>query len=401
MKLAAMAGFALTAVAWAQSNPLPQAPPGRDSYRNAYRAWREADANLERDAATLGRALATRADSVAANAASYGEARREFLVKWAEQVALLASSLEEARAVDSVEASKAVSNAYPEVAGAQTVVVTRMMGVFAGDADPGIRQVGLALERERAALGALTEAIGQRQKSASGAQAAAKALEAARHKAAEPYRRIAAELQESASATERQSAAWAAYYKKLVAAATGPVGAGSAVTSSANPPANPSAAPSSGGVKPAERDPNLTTAAPAVVRPRGITPVPLSRYVGAWEFLPGGMFLGAQPETVDLTVSEQDGQCSGTLFARFKLPAGSSGSAVVRFDFSGALQNTRMQALALRTSDGAVGSIELIPGPAVNLLEINFKIEAKSETAGPNAATPRRVRQANVVLVKK
>src|SRR5260370_28355500 len=94
MKLAALAGFALTAVAWAQvqsesQRPPQPAPPGRDSYRNAYHAWREADANLERDAATLGKALAVRADRVAANAASYGEARRVFLVKWAEQVALL------------------------------------------------------------------------------------------------------------------------------------------------------------------------------------------------------------------------------------------------------------------------------------------------------------------------
>ena len=64
---------------------------------------------------------------------------------------------------------------------------------------------------------------------------------------------------------------------------------------------------------------------------------------------------------------------------------------VVRFDFLGELKNTRNQVFTLETSDGAKGSIELIPGPAFNLLEVNFQTEPK---AG-------KIRQANVVLVKK
>jgi hypothetical protein len=45
----------------------------------------------------------------------------------------------------------------------------------------------------------------------------------------------------------------------------------------------------------------------------------------------------------------------------------------------------------LVTSDGAKGTIELIPGSAFNLLEVNFQTEPK----------PGKVRQADVVLVKK
>jgi hypothetical protein len=64
---------------------------------------------------------------------------------------------------------------------------------------------------------------------------------------------------------------------------------------------------------------------------------------------------------------------------------------VVHFDFSGDFRNTRNQVFELQTSDGSKGRIELIPSTAINLLEINFLIEAK----------PGAIRQANVVLVKK
>jgi hypothetical protein len=43
------------------------------------------------------------------------------------------------------------------------------------------------------------------------------------------------------------------------------------------------------------------------------------------------------------------------------------------------------------TSDGANGTIELIPGSAFNLLEVNFTTDPR----------PGKVRQGNVVLVKK
>jgi hypothetical protein len=94
---------------------------------------------------------------------------------------------------------------------------------------------------------------------------------------------------------------------------------------------------------------------------------------------------------VDLVIHEQDGHAVGTLFARFKLPPASKDDPVLRFDFKGDFKGSRNQLFALETSDGAKGSIELIPGPAFNLLEINFLIDQK----------PGKIRQANAVLIKK
>src|SRR5512140_2706169 len=51
----------------------------RDAYRQAYQNWRQADPNLERDAAAGGAALGARADKVAAEAAKYFAARKAYL----------------------------------------------------------------------------------------------------------------------------------------------------------------------------------------------------------------------------------------------------------------------------------------------------------------------------------
>jgi hypothetical protein len=133
---------------------------------------------------------------------------------------------------------------------------------------------------------------------------------------------------------------------------------------------------------------------PAPVAPSGrsITAVPLSRYVGAWTYpVRNTLYHGAEPEFVDLVVHEENGRAAGTLYARFKLPSGSAGDPILRFDFAGSFQNARSQSFSLETSDGAKGTIELIPGPAFNLLEVNFSTDAR----------PGRVRQANFLLVKR
>lgn len=91
---------------------------------------------------------------------------------------------------------------------------------------------------------------------------------------------------------------------------------------------------------------------------------------------------------VDLEVSEENGRAEGTLAARFKV---AGGDPVVRFSFSGEFKNSRQQVFALETTDGAKGTLELIPGPAFNLLEINFQVEPK----------PGKISQANFLLVKK
>jgi hypothetical protein len=177
-------------------------------------------------------------------------------------------------------------------------------------------------------------------------------------------------LKDAAAETAREAEAWAEYYRKLGEGAQG----------DAKPITQVPA-----GVAPA----NLANPAPA---PPTVTPVPLARYVGAWTFpQANGLFHGAQPEFIDVLVYEDNGRAAGTVVARFKLPAGSTGDPVLRFDFSGNFQPTRTQVFNLVTTDGAKGTIELIPGPAFNLLEVNFQTE-------PN---PGKIRQANAVLVKK
>ncbi len=64
---------------------------------------------------------------------------------------------------------------------------------------------------------------------------------------------------------------------------------------------------------------------------------------------------------------------------------------MLRFDMTGPITSSRTQKLTLETTEGAKGTIELIPGGAFNLLEINFHIDPK---AG-------KVDQADMVLLKK
>jgi len=90
-------------------------------------------------------------------------------------------------------------------------------------------------------------------------------------------------------------------------------------------------------------------------------------------------------------VREENGRATGTLTARFKLPPGNTSDPVVQFDFEGAFQNSPTQTFAVTTNGGAKGILELIPGPAFNLLEVNFSTDEK----------PGTVRQANFLLVKK
>jgi hypothetical protein len=177
-------------------------------------------------------------------------------------------------------------------------------------------------------------------------------------------------LKSAAADSVAEGAAWAEYYRKIGEGAQGPA----TPITEAQPGAPPAV---------------LNNPVPA---PPSITPLPLARYVGAWTYPPAnGLFHGAQPEFFDVLVNEENGHATGTAFARFKLPPGSNGDPVLRFDFAGDFQPSRRQVFNLVTAEGAKGTIELIPGSAFNLLEVNFQTEAK----------PGKVRQADVVLVKK
>jgi hypothetical protein len=347
------------------------AQEGRESYQEAFRSWRQADPVLERDAAAGGAALPTRAGKVAEETAKYTAARKAFLDLQQGTMDASARSLEAVLAA--AEAPESTRNSELSVTTANSAARSSIEAI-GSDPDRGLQQLRQSIEKEQAALTILTTAIQDRQTAMATALKTTEAAEQARTKVAGHYQMLAMALQQASQETSRQGAAWTDYYRTLSDGARGVQSGGVApVTGSVT------------GVRP-------VSPAPTAPSGRSLTPVPLSRYVGAWTYpVRNTLFHGAEPEFVDLVVHEENGQATGTLYARFKLPFGSSGDPILRFDFTGSFQNARTQSFSLQTSDGAKGTIELIPGTAFNLIEVNFTTEAR----------PGKVRQANFLLVKK
>ena len=364
------------------------AQEGREAYQEAFRSWRQADPSLERDAATAGTALGVRAGKVAEVSAKYTAARKAFLDLRQGTMDASARSLEPVAAAPA-EASESTRNSQLNVATATSTAGSSIEAI-GSDPDRGLQQLRQSIEKERAALTILSTAIQDRQTAMATATKTTEAAEQARTKVADHYQSLAMALQQASQETSRQGSAWADYYRTLsdgahgvqpggAAPVTGGVVTGGAVTGGVV----------TGGVVSGARPVSPGPAAPSG---RSITPVPLSRFVGAWTYpVRNTLYYGAEPEFVDLVVHEENGKATGTLYARFKLPSGSAGDPILRFDFAGSFQNTRSQSFNLETSDGAKGTIELIPGPAFNLLEVNFSTDAK----------PGKVRQANFLLVKR
>ena len=347
------------------------AQEGRQAYQEAFRNWRQADPGLERDAATAGTALEARSQKVAQEAAKYATARKAFLDLQQGTMDASGRSLEPVAAAP--VAPELTRNAELGVATASSAASSSIQAI-GSDPDRGLQQLRQSIEQERAALTILGSAIQDRQTAIATATKTSEAVEQGRTKLADHYQSLAMALQQASQETSRQGSAWADYYRTLSDGARG---------------VQPGGAPPVSGVVTGVRPVNPAPAAPSG---RSIAPVPLSRYVGAWTYpLRNTLFQGAEPEFADLVVHEENGQAAGTLYARFKLPPGSSGDPILRFDFVGSFQNARSQSFSLETSEGAKGTIELIPGPAFNLLEVNFTTEAR----------PRKVRQANFLLVKR
>lgn len=340
---------AVVAIAWAQSP--------RDSYRTAYAQWHQADPNLERDAATgQGAAVAgfaQRAEKVARAATAYGTARASFLRNASHQdIGSLATPFQP-------ELELLPSRDLQSFVQAETKTVDANIKRFENDRDPGIVQWRQALERERVALAALGNAIEERKAATAKATAATGVIEASVKAANVQFAQCNTAIGQAANILDQETSAWAEYYTQLAKAATAPA-----------PPPTPVGVP----------------------QPQVTTGVPLIRYTGTWSFPDtNGIFSGVKPEFVDLAVHEENGQLKGAFYGRFTIPAGAKTDPVLRFDFSGPLSSARVQTLSLETSDGVKGSIDLIPGSAFNLLEINFHLEPK----------PGKLQQGDMVLLKK
>ena len=333
---------------------------GRDAYRQAFDSWRQAQANLERDAGTGGTAVVSQADRAAAAEQSFEATRAAYLKSAAQDAAQRRQILQTTGSLPSPDVAP---SSMGELVAGELQTVTRTVARFATDKDRGIQQLRQSLERERDALTALDESIRARQKTVAAASTPAAALEQARVKTAEAFGGQTTQLSQAATEFEKEGVAWTAYYEKLTQAIE---------IANAPPPPAPVAA-----VTP------RTDSAPLV---------PLARYVGAWTFpMVNGIFHGPQPEFVDLVVHEENGHVDGTLFGRFKLQPGGPSDPLVRFDFQGNFGPTASQRFSVVSNDGTRGTIELIPGPAFNLLEVNFL----------NDPQPNKIRAGNFIVVKK
>ena len=348
------------------------AQPDRTTYRDAYSKWRDwTDPNLERDAAAAGATLGARADKVAAEAANFYSLKKAYLETLRDDAEQKSFAIEAEPTLPEFDGSPA------SYAASQSTAISAGINAIANDPDRYIQQLRLALERERTALAALTAALHDAQRGQDAVEGASAAVEQSRTKLVQHYHTMGAGLKQTAQQTEQVGMLWAGYYRTLSDGARGVVPQQSAPVTSSSPAGVPSA-PAAGG--------------PPALRTRSITALPLSRYVGAWVYpTVGAQYHGTEPQFADLIVYEEDGQAKGTLFARFKLPQGSPLDPTVRFDFEGAFQSTRNQSFVVTTSTGARGTVELIPGPAFNLLEVSFTTQDRPVT----------VRQGNFLLIKK
>ena len=373
---AAAAGFVLLVTAFAQA-PVED---GSAAQQEAHRHWRETDPNLERDAVSAGATLGARADKVAAEAAKYFSLRKDYLESRAGGAR---------RGTPLLEPVNVAPDALPDLDRFLTVqdtILRSSIDTIAHDPDRAIQQLRASLDRERTAIAAIVAALKDSQKSQEAALQTSRAYEEARAKTSEEYQKLAASLQESQQLADKSAVGWAGYYRALSDAARAAV---VPVTSSGPAlPAPGRASDAVGSATPASSNP-VAASAPGV---RSLMPVPPVRYVGSWIYpTVGAHFHGMQPESAALVVREENGQVSGTFSARFRLPPGSTADPAVRFDFAGAFENSRVQRFAVTTSNGVKGTLELIPGPSFNLLEVNFNTGGK----------PGTISQGNFLLTKQ
>lgn len=352
----------------------------REAYREAYRVWRRADPDLERDAATGGGAVGARADKAAAEAAKYFAARKARLD------AQRADAEQKATAIEAAPAPAEFETALISYAASQGAVVAASIESIARDPDRGIQQLRQALERERSALSALNTALGDIQKGLEAVRQNSSAAEQSRGKLMEHYQTLAAAFQQSATQTTEAGALWTAYYRELSNGARGATARDPAPVTLTAPPRAPGAPSPGAGNSPGGNNPAPLQRTPT------ITALPLFRYVGTWVYpTVGAEYQGIPPESVELVAREENGQAKGTLSVRFQLSPGGPTAPTLRFDFQGPFEKTRNQSFPLITSGGAKGTVELIPGSAINLLEVRFTTDAQ----------PGTVRQGGFLLVKK
>lgn len=362
MRIAWTAALLLAAMA-----TLPAQVAGtRADYRELYETWRTLDPVIEQDAGQSTANLRARAQQLAEAAVAYSSQRSAY-----DEARALSFEAEQ-QAFDDLKGAPRGDLAAPAtmegLVNDLTGTLDRMIASYRTTNDPQLLRLRSALEAEQAALGAIQEAIGARTIRTMRTEDLETSLRETAENAAAALGTIAEARQNAADTLAAEATLWGDYYTALGGGSTAP------------------------GAGPRQPDTSLTNA-PAnapLVQPDRITPVPLSRYTGEWVFPPNGLFHGAQPSSVQMQVNEADNYVTGSLSATFLLPAGSAGDPTLMFTFQGPLQAQRNQRFPLTTGEGVAGTIELIPGPAFNLLEVNFQTEPAEN----------KVRAGNFILIK-
>jgi hypothetical protein len=327
-------------------------------------AWLEASANLERDASSPSANFAARVEASTKAVRTYYETLTSTYAPSAadsEQVLWMVRGLSH---------PEVLLGARPEMQRlleSTAQYLTSSIATFSREKDASIQQVRQAMERERAALKALTDAIDAR---TTPVREVAEVSDIA-----ETLRASIARAQGAASTTRSQltenvqteARGWDNYYRDMAEGAAGFVAP--SVSSAATPSATSGTSTSTLVVPPAKpiaRPSNVPTGALA-----------LPRYAGSWAYTPIGtapsQFFGPVPKSVTLTVTEADGKLVGTLQATF-----TKASYSLDVQFGDTMQPARVQRFATESPVGPA-IVELIPGPAFNLLELNVRAEQLSD----------------------
>jgi len=380
-----------------------QTPPvsaARSAAQEAYRAWRLVDPNLEADAANNPATLGVRSDRVAAEAAKYFAARQAYLEALRNDLEHTAAQFEEGQVgAEPFEATAALSGASSSV--------TSNLAAISNNADAGLRDLKRALERERAALAAVSSASKDSRENQSKLAEAEKAASAARMQLAARFHELASGVARESEQSHKIAADWANYYRSLASAAREGTTVSVVVPkpvplpelapaapqpSSPAPVRAPAPEPATAAVKLPPEPVTIQNPALGAIRSTAPGAPSASRYVGDWIYpTVNEHYHGARPSLVEMSVREEGSEIKGTFHVKFRLPPGSTVEPDVKLTFGGPYQSAHSQSLPLTMADGTKGTFEMIPATTFNLLEVSFV----------TAERPGKINRGNFFVIRK
>jgi hypothetical protein len=342
---------------------------------DTYRAWRANHPDLERDSTKGEPNFESRVEKSSTDQAKYAAVRKEMLEAMRDEARQQLSRADSLELRVPGEQDPAVLDS---VVNAMNTANSASRDATSGT-DRGLRALRQAIEHEGAALKTLTDGIASRRKLEAGLAEATNTAEVARDNVRQKYGSIASGFDQEAQQVARQQIAWTEYYRLL-----NPTARRSVTQNTTS-----SVASASGRIN----APRVNDPAPGAATPSpSVTPVPLARYTGEWQYSRAvRVFQGLEPETAELMVHEQNGQVDGSLNVRFKAGPSVPTDRDVHFNFAGSLQTTRNQVFLIQNTTGDKGAIELIPGTAFNLLQVKFGLDER----------PGKISSADFVLLKK